>query len=508
MVNQKIIPINEIKQTLDHQRNQGKKIVQCHGVFDLIHPGHIKHLEAAKKFGDLLVISITCDEFVNKGPGRPIFNETIRAETLAALETVDFVTINYAPTAVPALEIIQPDFYVKGQDYKDAAEDLTGEILNEKRAAEKNGGQLVFTDEIQFSSSNLINRFIPDEDQNLADYMQNLRKLITFDRLKELFKRIESLRVMVIGDIILDEYQFVKALGKASKSATITAKLLDRELYAGGILAVANHVADFVSEVSLITCYGLNQEGNYFSFIRDHLHKNVKLHAVQVNSRPTTLKRRFLDPIFKQKMFEVIEIDDSPLTNDIKNLLMHEIQQNLSRHDMIIVTDFGHGILDQELIHFICKQDKYLCVNAQTNSANIGFNFITQYPRCDYFSIDLEEAQLAMHDKVSSVPTLHRHLMKKLNAGAGAITLGSKGSLVGNLEKTAAVPALSREIVDTIGAGDAYLAITSLMAKIGANVEEIAFVGNAVGAMASKILGNKSSIQKTPLLKFLKTLLA
>jgi sugar/nucleoside kinase (ribokinase family) len=149
-------------------------------------------------------------------------------------------------------------------------------------------------------------------------------------------------------------------------------------------------------------------------------------------------------------------------------------------------------------------------VNAQTNSANRGFNLLTKYPRCDYFSIDREEARLATHDKEGDIQQIHRRLMEATRAACGAITLGVEGSLVRRRgqEGCAHAPVLSREIVDTTGAGDAFLSITSLLARAGAAPEEIAFIGNAVGAMAVKVLGNKSSIKKIPLLKYIKTLLA
>ena len=486
--------LDELSKKCEKLRQEGKKIVHCHGVFDLVHPGHIKHFEAAKRFGDILVVSITEDKYVNKGPGRPIFNEKIRAETLAAIEFIDFVTINYAPTAVPAIEKIKPNFYVKGQDYKNASDDITGEIYNEKATAEKFGGKLVFTEEIQFSSSNLINSYLIYEDERVLNYLKSIKQKITFKQIEEKFNQIQNLKVLIIGDIILDEYQFVRPMGKAAKSATISVKKLDCELYAGGILAVANHVANFVNKVTLIADYGLNDGVNYYEYINRHLHQNVKWESVFLHNRPTTLKRRFVDAVFKHKLFEITEIDDSPLSEIAKQKILEKIRI-AEDYDMIIIADFGHGLMDKEIIKEICQKDVFLALNVQTNSINRGFNYLTKYPRCDYFCIDHEEARLAMHDKVSDMSIIHNELMKLINAKIGTITLGVKGCYVGNNKNDfARAPALSHDVLDTLGAGDAFLSITSLFAKIGASVDEIAFVGNAVGAMAVKILGNKSNL--------------
>lgn len=504
----KILDIKELKEVIPGLKKEGKKIVQCHGCFDLLHPGHVMHFKAAKKFGDILVVSITEDIYVNKGPDRPIFNEQIRAENISAIEYVDYVTINRAPKATPAIEMIRPDFYVKGQDYKDPDEDVTGGILEEKMAVESVGGKLVFTEEVQFSSTKLINRYIDIRDDHLNAYFKQIRKNFSYDSLVSKFKEIEDYKVLVIGDIILDEYQFVLPLGKSSKAPNITAKILDSELYAGGSLAVANHISDFVKNVTLLSTYGLNNGKNYLEFIKSHLKKNVDFSGIFLPERPTVLKRRLVDKVFKFKLFEAIEIDDSEYNEVEKDLVLDTVRKLKNQYDLIVVADFGHGLIDDDVVKELENSNIYLAVNAQTNSANKGFNLLTKYNRCDYFSIDKEEARLATHNRYADISHIHKTLMDATKARIGSITLGVHGSAVMDDQgKAATSPALSREVVDTIGAGDAYLSVTSLLAKHGASAEEIAFVGNAVGAMAVMILGNKTYIEKPALLKYLKTLL-
>ncbi len=508
-MSRKILEMDELGEVSAKLRKEGKKIVQCHGCFDLLHPGHVMHFKAAKNFGDVLVVSITEDIYVNKGPDRPIFTEQVRAENLAAIEYIDYVTINHHPKATPAIAAIKPDYYVKGQDYKDPDEDFTGGILEEKEAVEKEGGELVFTEEIQFSSSKLINRYIDIKDDHLNSYLETLRGKFNYDDFVKKFDEIKNYRVLVIGDIILDEYQFVAPLGKSSKAANITAKSLESELYAGGSLAVANHIADFVDSVTLLSTYGLNKGHNYQEFIESHLMKNVEFEGVFLPERPTVLKRRLVDNVFKHKLFEVIEIDDSEYSVEEKELVTKAVDELKNKFDLIVVADFGHGLIDKDIIKQLEDSDIYLAVNAQTNSANKGFNLLTKYQNCDYFSIDKLEARLATHDRYADITHIHRDLMKETNASLGSITLGVHGSAVMDNEGNASTcPALSREVIDTIGAGDAYLSVTSLLAKQGAATEEIAFIGNAVGAMAVKILGNKSYIEKTALLKYIKTLLS
>jgi len=131
----------------------GLQVVHCHGCFDLLHIGHIKHFQSAKKLGDILVVTITPDRYVNKGPGRPLFTEQFRAEAVAALECINYVAINKWPTAVEAIQLLKPNIFIKGSQYRGH---MTQALLDEEDAVRSGGGRLVFTDDITFSSTELI----------------------------------------------------------------------------------------------------------------------------------------------------------------------------------------------------------------------------------------------------------------------------------------------------------------------------------------------------------------
>src|SRR3972149_444954 len=274
MIN-KIVQLEELRNISVKLKAEGKKIVHCHGVFDLLHPGHIKHFESAKKLGDILIVTITEDKYVNKGPDRPIFNEILRAETLSAIQIINFVAINNSPLANNAIEVIKPNFYVKGPDYKKEKDDITGGITQERKMVEQYGGKLVIKEDIQIRSTKNKNRPFEKASDELKKFLKQTREKTSFVKIKENFETISKMKVLVIGDIILDEYIFVEPLGKASKSATITAKKMSGELYAGGVLAVANHISNFVNEVKLITVHGNNFGNNYYDFVKSKLNKNI-----------------------------------------------------------------------------------------------------------------------------------------------------------------------------------------------------------------------------------------
>lgn len=154
----KIYKFDKLFRKIETIKKKGKSVVLCHGCFDLMHPGHIKYFQAAKKMGDVLVVTVTPDIYVDKGPGRPVFNEVLRAESIAALECVDYVCINEWPTAEETLRFLRPDIYVKGQEFENL-EDKTGKIQKEYEVIKEIGAQLRFTHEIVFSSTKLINEF-------------------------------------------------------------------------------------------------------------------------------------------------------------------------------------------------------------------------------------------------------------------------------------------------------------------------------------------------------------
>ena len=154
----KILKISELASRIARRKSEGKIVVHCHGCFDLMHPGHIKYFQAAKMMGDVLVVTISPDRFVDKGPGRPAFNENLRAESIAALECVDYVAINKWPTAEETLRLISPDIYVKGQEFENM-EDKTGKIQKEAEVIKEIGAEIRFTHEIVFSSTKLLNQY-------------------------------------------------------------------------------------------------------------------------------------------------------------------------------------------------------------------------------------------------------------------------------------------------------------------------------------------------------------
>src|SRR3989344_2556824 len=255
----KIINFEKFRHKISKLKNE-LTIIQCHGVFDLLHIGHIKHLQQAKSFGDVLVVTITADRFVNKGPERPYFSEQLRAEALAALNCIDFVIINHNPTAIEAIKNIKPNFYIKGIEYKESASDVTGKITEEEEAVNSMGGELKFTQDIVFSSSTLLNRYFSSLPQEVYSYLQKFKQLYQINDVIKYLMEAKKLKVLVIGEAIIDIYHFGEAIGKAGKEPVLVTKYHREETYTGGVLAVANHLSSFCEKVTCLTMLGENAE--------------------------------------------------------------------------------------------------------------------------------------------------------------------------------------------------------------------------------------------------------
>ncbi len=169
----KILPFEELAEKIQELKSQGKLIVHCHGCFDLMHPGHIKYFQAAKRMGDILVVTVTPDRYIDKGPDRPVFNETLRTESIAALECVDYVALNQWPTAVETLQLLRPHFYVKGQEFEHL-EDKTGKLQKEYAVIKEIGAEIRFTHEIVFSSTKLLRQYFLNDSNHEVTKTQSV----------------------------------------------------------------------------------------------------------------------------------------------------------------------------------------------------------------------------------------------------------------------------------------------------------------------------------------------
>ena len=502
----KLKELDQLARTLAALKGKGRTIVHCHGVFDLLHPGHIKHFQAARKLGDVLVVTVTPDEYVNKGPGRPVFNQRLRLESIAALECVDYVALNRWPSAEETIRRLKPDIYVKGSDYAESNKDLTGKINDERRAVESVGGRIHFTDEVTFSSTRLVNAFFSVYPEEAGRFLEGFRRRHSAESVIGRLQELAGTRALVIGDAIIDQYAYCQPMGKAGKESVLVARHLSQEEFAGGALACANHLAGFCREVTLVT--GLGRGNSREKFIRERLRPNIKPVFFSRSDAPTVVKRRFVEPPFLSKLFEICYLNDANLPAEVEKRLAAFLERELPRYDLVVAADFGHGFITPATVGLLGRRAPFLALNTQTNSANSGYNLVTRYRRADYICVDEPEMRLANQDRFGRLEKIIQETGKRLDCRRIIVTRGLHGSIAyAGGRKFYQVPVFSREVVDRIGAGDAYFSVTAPGVKSGWPMDLVGFVGNAVGALAVRIVGNRSPVEPANLYKFITALL-
>lgn len=489
---------------------EGTKVGLCHGVFDLVHPGHIIHFEEAKAACDILVVSITAAKFVRKGPDRPYFNDEMRLRFLSEVECIDYCMLSEGYTVDDIVECVQPDYYIKGQEYAISKDDVTGMIDHETELVRRYGGVMYYTSGQVFSSTRLINKGLGALSPEIMDFMTKFVKSYNLDMIRSYTEKVHNLKVLVIGDIIIDKYTYCYVQGLMSKDTAYSARFVREEEQLGGSLAIARHLKEFTKNITL--CSVMGNEVHYRDLFRKELSEIMHLELIESVSLPTIVKHRFLQKNTKRDEYKkIFVINNIPETAKVDgsafSLFYKKIDEIIGDYDLVILSDFGHGLINEEVMKLVQDRAKFLALNCQTNSSNYGMNLITKYKRADIFALDQKELKLAFPFYQMGEKDRLRNLSEHLSGAKGFLTRGSEGAYGYDGRSITDCPALTLNVVDTIGAGDAFFSVSSLYAAVGAPMELALFLGNVAGALASNIVGNQRGIDKSDLLKFASTLL-
>lgn len=498
----------DLEVILNELRKNGQRIVQCHGVFDLLHPGHIRHFREAKAQGDCLVVTVTPDCFVNKGPGRPVFTESLRLEAIAALADVDYVLLNDSPDAVSAILRIKPNFYAKGIEYVNHSKDVTGKISEESAAVQSVGGKIYYTDDLVFSSSSLLNQHFDSMPPKVVEFLQLLKSEYSSDEILEKIHSLSSLNVLVVGDAIIDEYQYAETLGQTGKGQHMVVRCLDRDIFLGGSLMIANHVAQFARKVTLMTALG--KDCPHLSFIRHNLAENVEPNFVYLDENTTLIKKRYVlkDGKSLVKLFETYSGQEDSLNNEQTDYFIKNLKKRSKEYDLVLVSDFGNGFTNQQLIEALSDTTAFMALNTQTNSGNRGYNVVTNYRKADYISLNEPELRLSAHDRTSSLEGIVVDIAQIMEAKTVSITRGVNGLLCFQQPNTfIEIPAFATSSIDRIGAGDSFLSLSALCLAKGFSPVLAGFIGSVAAAISVQMIGNQEAIKKSSLCKFVTRLM-
>lgn len=465
----KVVPFERLPEI--RERHRGQRIVQCHGAFDLVHLGHLIHFEEAKALGDILVVTITADRHITKKRSVS-FAESDRARQVAALEIVDYVSLVPEPTALSAIEALHPDVYVKGPEYADLLLDTSRSIYHEKRVLESYGGRIHFTSGGTFSSTKLSHFLLaaPEASQQ-NPLLRNERVLFrdvsslgfTLVELKRFIARAAPLTVCVLGETIVDEWVDVTLTNLSTQSRCVAGLETARVRQIGGVGIIAQHLATFVKEVH---CFTNATPGDFPGNIRV-----VGLAGGEL------VETRFVDgesgrPVFKSKRLGLSPAGNVRLPD-------------LDDYDLVLVADFGHGLLDAGVLnrHIAARRRAVVATMAQVNSSNYGYNLPIKYVGADYVCLNRTEAELCLRERDLSLTELVVRSARLLQAPVVSVTDGAQGVMVQSGDARFALPSLSVSVVDAIGCGDAHFALSATAVALGLPARLVALVGS-IGAAA------------------------
>lgn len=498
---EKIFLIDDFQIKLKSLHTKKKIIGMCHGVFDLLHLGHFRHFEEAKKKVDILIVSVTEDRFVNKGPGRPVFNHLERAECLASLKLVDYVVISNEASAVKVIKSIKPDIYFKGPDYKNNKEDITGKIIKEKKVLKSNNGKIVYTTDRKFSSTVLLKNYINFLSSKQKDSIKQIKKKYNFKKITNLINNFNNITPTVIGETIIDKYQFTETLGKSGKDTFLVLKKKYFEKYLGGAGAICRHMSSFVNKINLLSYLGQNNEE--LKFIKSNLGKKITFDFISKKNSPTIIKERFVEENNNRKILGAYSLNDNSMSPTEEKKLEKKLLRLSKRSDLFIISDYGHGLISKDFAKKILKKKKFVAVNVQINSSNIGFHSLKNYKNANCIIINENELRYEMRSKTEKIENLLKLLSKSLNLQFLVVTRGYSGAILysNKAKKFYYSDAFANKVIDKVGAGDAMLSILAICLYKKIDCDLSLMISSLCASQSVNSIGNKKAIDKITLIK-------
>jgi rfaE bifunctional protein kinase chain/domain len=338
--------------------------------------------------------------------------------------------------------------------------------------------------------------------EETKNYVKKIASKFEFSQINELLNKLKNLSVLVIGDTIIDHYIFVGIKGRAIKDPILSVEYKNREIYAGGILAIANHLANFVEKIKLVTLVG-DYDSN-LDLINKSLNGNIELKSFTKENSPTTVKKRMVEFYKENKLFKIEYINDKPINNELTDEIVNYLNEQIPKYDLVVVGDFGHGFINEKIRRKLEEKSKFLALNVQSNSANMGYNYFNNYKKFDFICMNDEELRLPLCKQFEEINEVINETKSKFVFNNLLVTQGKKGCIFVNGKNIFKSPIITTSIKDTVGAGDALFTISSLLVYLGADNELIPFLANCTGGIAANTMGNKESVTKEKLLNFIK----
>lgn len=470
------------------KRPRKKAVIMCHGAFDLVHPGHIRHLLYAKSKASILVASLTSDTHINKANFRPFVPQDLRAMNLAALEVVDYVVVDANPTPLENLKFLQPDFFAKGYEY--SAEGVHPKTREEMAVLDSYGGQMIFTPgDLVLSSSSIIEATPP----NLA--IDKLLALLgseglSFDDLRAALKKLTGLKVHVVGDTIVDSYTYCTLIGGMAKTPTLSVKFERQVDYAGGAAVVAKHLRKAGADVVFSTVLGNDALKDFV--LNDVRAEGIECDAIVDDTRCTTQKNAFITNGYR--MLKVDKLDNRPVSDKILDRLRDSISKRPA--DVVVFSDFRHGVFNRQTIPRLTSAlPPGVFKVADSQVANRWGN-ILEFQNFDLITPNEREARFSLGDQDSTIRPLAMDLYIKSGCKTLILKLGERGIITyrapsPDVRSFFTIDSFAGKVVDAVGAGDALLAYSTLSLVATKSNVIASILGSLAAAAACEFDGNR-----------------
>jgi rfaE bifunctional protein kinase chain/domain len=465
-----------------------EKVILCHGVFDVVHPGHVRHLAYAKTKANMLVASITADRHIKKGVYRPHIPERLRALNLAAFEMVDFVIIDENAKPLENLEVLNPDYFAKGFEYTTGG--LPAATQEEADIVEAYGGEMIFTPgDVVYSSSKFIEMSAPDIQMEKLLAVMHAHKL-GFSDLRAALDKMSGFKVHVVGDTIVDSYTRTNLIGGQTKTPTFSVLYQGQDDYIGGAGIVAQHLSAAGADVTFSTVLGKDALGE---FVIDGLNEaSIHCNIIIDETRPTTNKNAFIADGYR--LLKVDTLDNRSISDSIFERLLDGVRTTST--DAVVFADFRHGIFNQHTVPLLTEaipKDVYRVADSQVASR---WGNITEFKNFDLITPNEREARFALADQDSTVGTLSSLLTGATGCKLLLLKLGERGIFVSKPSDNPdageyfSIDSFAENVVDAVGAGDALLAYATLT-MMATNDEVLAgILGSMAAACECEFDGN------------------
>lgn len=489
----KFVPPEELAALLGSCPRE-RKVVLCHGVFDVVHPGHIRHLLYAREKADVLVVSITADQYVQKGPRRPHVPQEMRAQSLAVLDFVDYVVISHADDPLEMISLLQPDYYAKGFEYSATAR--PGHTLREAAVVEGYGGEVLFTPgDFVRSSSALLGQHVPDLRQEKLRLTME-RADISFDLLRSVVGGMSEHCVHVVGDLIVDVLLHCSMAGGQAKTPTQSVRRDWSEEFVGGAGAVALHARAAGAKTRLTTVVGADRPA--FQAMRELEASGVDVNAVVDDTRPTTVKETVV--VDAHRLLKLGTVDDRAVSGERLDRICAAIRETVK--GALIFSDFRHGIFNARSLPQLMKarylgtQPEAVIVHAADSQVASRWGNITDFRGFDLVTPNEREARFALADQDSGLRPLASRLYDEVKCRWLLMKVGERG-LVGcsgpdheDPSSHFSLDSFAGEVRDPVGAGDALLAYATLSLCVRPCPVTAGILGSMAAAVECESDGN------------------